>query len=90
MPNSVITRPRRWQMLRSGFSNWPIPAFLAFVDYRSSRLRPGLLASVSRMRCRLRTRSGTLLVARVQDLNAPAEVFGRSEYALEQLDWSSV
>src|SRR2546430_9346304 len=44
----------------------------------------------SRLRCALRTRSGTRLVARVQDLNARAEVFGRSEYALERLDWSSV
>jgi len=90
MPNSVIARPRRWELLRSGFSNWPLPAFLAFVDYRTSRLRPGLLAPVSRMRCALRARSGTRLVARVQDLSAPAEVFGRGEYALEELDWGAV
>ncbi len=90
MSGRRIVRQRRWRLLRSGFSNWRLPALLAFVDYRTSRIRPGVLAPLSRMRCSLRTRSGTRMVARVQDLNAPAEVFGRDEYAVEDLDLPAV
>src|SRR3982074_1460787 len=88
MHDDAVRKPRRWELLRAGFSNWPLPAVLAFIDYRSSRVWPGRLTAVGDMRCDLHARSGTRLVARVRDVNAPAEVFGRNEYDGAGIDWS--
>jgi len=90
MPQDVVHKPRRWELLRAGFSNWPVPALLAFINYRSNRVWPGRLTAVGDLRCDLRARSGTRLVARVRDVNAPAEVFGRNEYDHAGIDWSGV
>src|SRR5215472_2542800 len=90
MPEHAVRKPRRWELLRAGFSNWRIPAVLAFIDYRSNQVWPGRLTAVGDMRCDLHARSGTRLVARVRDVNAPAEVFGRDEYDQAGIDWSNV
>jgi FkbM family methyltransferase len=91
MQEHAVRRPRRWELLRAGFSNWQVPAVLAFIDYRSNQVWPGRLTAVGDMRCDLRARSGgTRLVARVRDVNAPAEVFGRNEYDQAGIDWSAV
>src|SRR5215469_6243240 len=90
MPEHAVRKPRRWELLRAGFSNWRVPAVLAFIDYRSNQVWPGRLTAVGDMRCYLHSRSGTRLVARVRDVNAPAEVFGRDEYDHAGIDWPNV
>jgi FkbM family methyltransferase len=90
MQEHAVHKPRRWQLLRAGFSNWHVPAVLAFIDYRSNQVWPGRLTAVGDMRCDLHARSGARLVARVRDVNAPAEVFGRNEYDQAGIDWASI
>ncbi|HXM54690.1 MAG TPA: FkbM family methyltransferase [Candidatus Dormibacteraeota bacterium] len=90
MPEETVRKPRRWELLRAGFTNWPLPAALAFLDYRSNRLWPGRITAIGNLRCQLRARDGARLVARVRDVNAPAEVFGRDEYGHAGIDWSRV
>ena len=90
MPEHAVRKPRRWELLRAGFTNWRIPAVLAFIDYRSNQVWPGRLTAVGDVRCDLHARTGTRLVARVRDVNAPAEVFGRDEYDQAGIDWPNV
>ena len=90
MPEAPVRKPRRWELLRAGFSNWRLPAVLAFIDYRSNQVWPGRLTAVGDLRCRLHARSGTRLMARVRDVNAPAEVFGRDEYLHAGVPWQEV
>lgn len=90
MQSVVVPRPRRWRLLRAGFTNWPLPALLAFVAHRTGRAGSGPLMAVGAVRCQLRARSGSVLTARVQDLGAPAEVFGRGEYDLPGIHWPGV
>ena len=76
-------------MMRAGFVNWRRPALLGAVYYRFSRLSPKLATPLGRLTYELQARSGTKLVARAQDFDAPAEVFGNNEYDIAGLNWSS-
>src|SRR5205823_2618149 len=54
------------------------------------RLSPTRLGGLLDHQVTLRTRQGPILQARLRDLDAPAEVFGRSEYDFSVIDWSSL
>jgi FkbM family methyltransferase len=76
-------------MMRAGFLNWRRPALLGAVYYRFTRVSPKLATPLGRLTYELQARSGTKLVARAQDFDAPAEVFGNNEYAIAGLNWSA-
>lgn len=86
----VTKPPRRWRLLRSGFSNWRLPSLLALINHRATAQLGVTVPGLAGVECRLWARSGSTLVARVQDLNAAAEVFGNGEYDLPEIDWTQV
>src|SRR6202011_6056602 len=80
----------RLALLESAFKNWRVPGYLGSIVYRIRRISPSLFDRLMNIRVVLKTREGPWLVARLRDVNGPAEVFGVGEYEIPGLDWSGV
>ena len=85
-----MRRSARLNLLRSAFSNWWVAGYLGSFAYRLGAVSPSLTRRLMNIRLRLRTRDGQVLVARLRDVNGPAEVFGAAEYAHEAIAWSDM
>ncbi len=84
------SRSPRLALLEAAFTNWRFPGYLGSIAYRLRRVSPVLFDGLMGVRVVLKTRRGPSLVARLRDVNGPAEVFGLDEYETPWLDWSSV
>ena len=84
------SRSPRLALLEAAFTNWRVPGYLGSIAYRLRRVSPVLFEGLMGVRLVLKTRRGPLLVARLRDVNGPAEVFGLDEYETPWLDWSRV
>ena len=87
---SPSSRSPRLALLESAFINWRLPGYLGSLAYRARRLSPFLFNAMMNTRIVLKTREGPWLVARLRDVNGPAEVFGLGEYERPWLDWTAV
>ena len=83
-------RSPRLALLEAAFTNWRLPGYLGSIAYRLRRVSPLLFDRLMSVRLVLRTRRGPSMVARLRDVNGPAEVFGLDEYDNRWLDWSRV
>src|SRR2546425_942181 len=83
-------RSARLALLEAAFTNWRVPGYLGSIAYRLRRVSPLLFDRLMSVRLVLRTRRGPSMVARLRDVNGPAEVFGLDEYENRWLDWSRV
>src|SRR5207245_11074765 len=85
-----MRRSARLNLLRSAFSNWWVAGYLGSFAYRFGAVSPSLTRRLMNIRLRLRTRDGQVLVARLRDVNGPAEVFGAAEDAQDAIAWSDI
>jgi FkbM family methyltransferase len=83
-------RSPRLALLEAAFINWRWPGYLGSAAYRVRRVSPALFERLMSTRLVLKTRRGPSLLARLRDVNGPAEVFGLDEYETPWLDWSRV
>jgi FkbM family methyltransferase len=92
MPRKSIpaSRSARLALLEAAFTNWRVPGYLGSVAYRVRRVSPALFDRMMGVRLVLNTRRGPSLMARLRDVNGPAEVFGLDEYETPSLNWSKV
>jgi FkbM family methyltransferase len=89
-PVPTTRRSARLALLEAAFVNWRTPGYLGSAAYRARRFSPRTFERLMDIRLHLKTRSGPKLLARLRDVNGPAEVFGVDEYATPWLDWSQV
>jgi FkbM family methyltransferase len=83
-------RGERLRLLETAFTNWRVPGYVGSVAYRVRRFSPTLFDALMNIRFDMKTKDGTRVLARVRDMNGPAEVFGLGEYDLPWIDWSSL
>ena len=88
-PLSKLRSPRL-ALLEAAFTNWRVPGYLGSVAYRARRVSPVVFEWLMNVRLLLKTRQGPALLARLRDVNGPAEVFGLDEYETPWLDWSRI
>src|ERR1700687_4549596 len=84
------SRSPRLALLEAAFTNWRVPGYLGSFAYRARRGSPAVFERLMHVRLLLQTRTGPSLLARLRDVNGPAEVFGLDEYETPWLDWSHV
>jgi FkbM family methyltransferase len=84
------SRSPRLALLEAAFTNWRVPGYLGSVAYRARRVSPAVFERLMNVRLSLKTRQGPSLLARLRDVNGPAEVFGLDEYEAPGLDWSRI
>lgn len=83
-------RGERLRLLETAFTNWRVPGYVGSIAYRVRRLSPTLSGALMNLRFDMRTRDGTRVLARIRDMNGPAEVFGLGEYDLPWIEWRDV
>ena len=83
-------RGERLRLLETAFTNWRVPGYVGSIAYRVRRFSPALFDALMNLRFDMKTKDGTRLLARIRDLNGPAEVFGLDEYNLPWIDWMDI
>jgi FkbM family methyltransferase len=76
--------------MESAFSNWRWPGYVGSLAYRIQPISSRAFDVLMNSKVSLHTRDGTSLLARLRDVNGPAEVFGGGEYAHAWLDWKAI